>query len=590
MRQLLFSRYRGIITGNDKLLVLFSLLCYFFSVLPGNVHAQPFNKKFYYPSAQVDFGDVAPNEGNNHLFFTTNTYDQQSSTNTLYLTRTDLMGNFPLSVRMPGGGVHKIIETIDNGVIVTFMNQWTLLVIKFDVNLVQQWVRRIPLMPTTNLTTWALDIEKVYYPNLNQEHYFVVAPTGTNAPGYTPPESVYMAARLTQGGAVVWCKTYVDANKPTSPYLYVNESIGCIEPMPNGGQWNFLIGSGREHFNWTVGNQFRMSYLMIDENGAVLSPCRAYTGNSTQPHRSRIKWDGQNFACVFTDYEQPNPTGAISGSCLMQLTPALNFVQGKIYATLQENYGFSIQQSTDGNYIMGTGVSGWGVAYPQHIKLDVNTLSLIWAKSYNVNLWHWLPSQLRTTASDFNYCTVERDPSVMRVLKSDNLGFACGAEESMVWHKDFTPTYDDYTYVDLNNPNNMQIPFPYSPVTIFSDSCYAATPNPAIYKTLQNGGNEEIEGSEQQLFPSKLTVSIFPTILNNENGSVNCSITSPENKEVSVTVANVVGQIVYKETKTVTAGTNVITIPAEKFSTGMNIVKVIIDGRAIQTTKVLTSK
>lgn len=577
-----------------KFFLFSALLCI---CLMNRISAQTINSNYTLPGYTLSLpAQVAPNEVNNSLFFSVDARDV-NNVHSILLVRTDLLGNVLNSILTPSiSPLHQMIETRDGGVILYGYGVGgvspSLRAIKFDNTLTQVWATNMPITaPTNNMSFTHLDIQSIYYPNLNEEHYFFIATTGVGAldPNYASFENAFVAGRLRENGQVQWKNLYVDQNKASSPYD-TWENTNSITPIPNGSTWHFVISGTRDDFDpMTWASPRRLSFIRIDDNGNVVTPYRAITTYSNTPAMPDVVWDPYKSSVVATFIEAPQPaaialnTASVIG--FLRMNSALVPNIGRHYYLNYENYGLGITVSSDRNYVISATLLGGQLpSTPSFFKISSNTFNPMWMKMYNMFAGTISSEAHRMNNLDFNYL-MGTNMNGVKLLKTDPMGVTCGSFEKAPFMEAFTPVPTNFTYKKIAHQPFTQTTYPYQPVVITEADCVHPTVNPDYFR---QAGSGESEAEQMKLtnVPTSMNVSIAPTLLNSNGEQMKCTIMSPEAGMVEITVVNAVGQIVYKRSETVTPGTNIFNVDVTALMPGMSIVRVTQGSKVINTTKV----
>ncbi len=570
-------------------------------MLMQSLQAQTYNRTYSIPGYSCAKPGIIPAnavQNRQYTYTVTNLSDGTNSKQVL-LSRLDNDGNVNLAVKVDRittatWAGSRFIPTKDGGVLLTCLDENGLVtVLKFDADLNQMWAVSIPdnlgHMGTSSLgaiSTGSLDGDA------KREDYIIVMPVETSN-GYTSDEA-FMAFRLDDRGQVLWKKKYSEFNRAANynnPIIQ-DQVTTIVHSEPNqAGEPNerFIIAGMRSETGYspvcgwvavvlpTSPND--IFALRIDAWGNIISNYNRYTAIASSG-KSRLQMITDrltgNYVCTFSQYNMGPANNYPVGIALMQLDYSLNAMGSMANVYFQngsiENYVSALNQPSDGNYVINSYPMGNSYALPELIKIDRNTMNVLYNQNYNFTSH----AQLDYDAGqidDNDYNLFVSTPgnftnADLRVIKADPSGYACGAEQQSTIAATIPVTQEQFNYEAIDFPQFNEVRYEQEEIAVQVSDCGSA------YFRTQAAANVLNE------------VKVYPTVLSSAGDKLTCKLSGTYNGVVNIRITNVLGQQVFSKNCNVENGAE-ITIDANTLSTGLNVVNIYNNGKVIKTEKVI---
>jgi hypothetical protein len=224
-------------------------------------------------------------------------------------------------------------------------------------------------------------------------------------------------------GNVIWAKTYGEIS---------NEKAFSVQQTSDGG---YIVAGVTDYFSAVIGD---ILLIKTDANGNVIW-AKTYGGTSTDSASSvQQTSDGGYIVAGYTSSFGAGGTDIF----LIKTDASGNLQWAKTYGGTGWDYAYSVQQTSDGGYIVAGHTNSFGAGYYDIflIKTDANG-NVIWAKTYGGTNVDWAFSVQQT--SDGGYIVAGRTGSFgagyydIFLIKTD-------ANGNVIWAKTYGGTYSDY--------------------------------------------------------------------------------------------------------------------------------------------------
>jgi len=300
-----------------------------------------------------------------------------------FLVKTDANGNVQWA-KTYGGTYNDLAssvqQTSDGGYIVagtrfTFAGYYDIFLIKKDANGNIQWAK----------TYVRTDDERAFSVQQTSDGGYIVA--GTRFPFAGWDVDIFLI-KTDANGNIIWAKTYGGTDDDTAFSVQQTSDGGYIVA---GYTWSFGAG-GRDAF-----------LVKTDANGNV-QWAKTYGGT----HRDVAYSVQQTSDGGYIVAGGTISFGAGGGDIFLIKTDANGNVQwAKTYGGTDYDWAYSVQQTSDGGYIVAGGTNSFGAGGGDIflIKTDANG-NIIWAKTYGGTNYEWAFSVQQT--SDGGYIVAGR--------------------------------------------------------------------------------------------------------------------------------------------------------------------------------------
>lgn len=556
-----------------------------------SVRAQSFNNSYEYVGTNLTTTNNVLVASTGDVYFAS--FSTQSSVVTLYITRTDHLGNVSKVIQLEGFPANgKLVETNDLGVLfATYQNGGQeLAIVKFDQDLNVQWSKYVPIGAAVLPTTNRIDIEKVLT-NDGKERYLVLCASSTFYPQYVNSDAAFSLVYLEENGDLVWHRKYADLNRASAGFNTIRDIPSGLTSMKNeGGDIFFLVAGTRQE--WTSIPQPYLFFQMVDEAGNIVSQYKRVQTVGNCYFADVVTGDNGEFVCVYTDGNtgfSGDPVNQ-SGVGLIPLIPFnLDPGFGRYYWQPQtiEHFGYAVTKTSDGDYMVAC-YAGWSngntIINPGLLKINHANLQPEFYKRYNIGKNAVSPGALQTDAEDYSYITGTVDPlppgnvypnTKVRLIKADPSGDACGAESYPVNFVDFGPVVQGFIYTDEQYADIFDQDIAVSNIDFGLDECNPNN-NPELYR-----------GTGLMEMPENIAISVVPTVIDQESQTVKCSFFTRDNAAVSIKVYNILGQLIHSQQENVTAGQAEINIQPQSWANGISIVQVYLNGKQQYTARIV---
>lgn len=583
-----------------KKLLFLAALC-----VSGMSHAQFFNRTYELPAKSMYGSGIALINQNTtqdvvYVSWGLDTAFSASGNqiNTCAVVKTDSFGNLITAVQRDSShAIERVIETFDDGILLASYLQGNVTFTKFDANLNVLWSNDLPVQPSLYSPSYMgyIDIEAVYDPTAppgNQESYYATFPAGPVDTNY-PHDVLINAVKINENGTLGWHHAYAQTPHPGSGiYQDYPRGITTFDPTSNPGDRVFAIAGTRVVYN--PFQSHTLFVMLIDENGSKLSNLQDITTADYEPDYGDIIWDGDSLVITYIEenggFNTVDPFNA-SGVGLIKVDAGLTAYRGRYYWHECENYGLSITFADDGNYVIGgfVGACSQGQYAPTLalLKVEKNSLNQMFYKRYNVFRYstntgfhrthpvsgsHYLIGQVYDTYATGSFSNV-------RMIRTIPGGRSCGFRDFTMQTLDFIPTAGDSLYAEHHfhtlNPNTL----PWNNVSLNVTDCQSYA-KPAYYK----------DDLAEEITPSTgWSLKLNPNLLD-QDGEVNCIVTTPESGTLDLVVVNLAGQTVHTSKEALPAGESTFSIPGSSLSSGINLFRFSVNGRVIHTERVVVLK
>lgn len=555
------------------------------------LQAQTINKTYYDKDRRLEpLSTALLQEAGKERIFTSMRTTETNGDQKLMITKTDENGNFIKAILQDHClEIHRIISTSDNCLLLVapmvatpggVLSSANLMVMKLDVNLNVIWSRIYPAAPHANSTIVHSNIDVAKYTRGGVESYYIYYSGQGPLSG---DETSFAIAKINGTGALAWHKVYADPAHTGGGVL--RDMAGGITVFNRGANPEFAVVGKRE--NWDIGSTHRLFYMNINESGNITSPYQWVNTGGSRPESPDITWDGTDLISTYIELNSGivvNPNNA-SGIGFIKSDINYSAFSGRYYWQTCENYGRSITVAPDGNYVMGglasrcspTQPAGDYGYTPYFLKINRTTFNPIAFRRYNkleqVRVWG---AHIANGTGD-NYITGEVPstcigcPQGYRLIKTDPALNACGAEPFPITTVTTAPGAIAIPYTPFSFGGSMPYGITSTVVTLPEQMCTQAF-NRAL--GMNDITEEEASG-----------IVIAPNLLRSSTEQVTCTVDGTLGKTAEITVYNLLGQLLYSKKHALSSGSNTINVPAT-FSTGMNMLRVAVDGTVLKTAKV----
>ncbi len=515
------------------------------------------------------------------------------------LIRTDFYGNFSqASLHAHEMELHHIITTADNGILVAGIPNRInadalamLAVIKLDASLNVQWSRQIPLRYRNILLGREnIGIEAVYYPDLDEEHYFIACNEGSPIASVSE-DGVISVVRIDQNGNLIWHKTYENQSRPLDlpgpPYygvvLYQKDGVNDLTTYMDEDQGKLLLcitGTRYSYLHFWGSQQIdnQLFFMSIDEDGDIVYDYQIYHTNH-YAFAPDMVWDGTHLVTIYeqqhTFPSPPAPPTYITG--IVRLNPDLTIVDQyyyePFYPRLLSYRGQSITLGLNGEYVVGC----WKTGDPAGRTAGFFLIDPVTMTTSPLRLHNQLRDQVYydqkhfTDAAGFHYMipTVNKAYSSAlhdrpRLLKADpTLMETCGGYDESVL---ITPGYGSMLYYSRQEVPGYEIYdyyFGIEEMDFQQDRCID-DPDPTTYRPATGSG-------------SATEPAVSPTLLSGIAEPVNVRYHSDTEGFMDIAVYNTLGQLIDEQRTAAHKGDNSFTVNA-RFAPGINLVTLSCNG------------
>ncbi|RYE28029.1 MAG: hypothetical protein EOP48_33950, partial [Sphingobacteriales bacterium] len=186
------------------------------------------------------------------------------------ITKTDLNRTVLISKFIDTGFFdHRIINTVDSGLMLAARKDSNLYIIKFNSSLTQQRSQRFPLGYSSTLSErFSVAIERQYVDTNDTEYFYVTTIAPTSITGYKTKEIAFKVLKIASNGILSWNNKYVDAGRASYSTGSVYDWVHAIQATSLNKSTFCVVGTRWESDHGHE-NQY-LFYINIDQTGAII--------------------------------------------------------------------------------------------------------------------------------------------------------------------------------------------------------------------------------------------------------------------------------------------------------------------------------
>lgn len=465
-----------------------------------------------------------------------------------------------------------------------------LLVVRFkenNTNVIVEWVKAYSGL--NNYNTLALDIEQTFNQRNGTPSGFIIAGK-TNVTAQFQAKQDYVGRvnliKLTNDGQVSWAKYYtVDLTNPSAPNAVPTGWAYSVEQTfdTNGTADGFVMAGTvtEEQYDGAARASLDGFIMKVSDNGTYQNSRIFRYLNPTWAARAKKTSDGYYITTVGDGYENNRQS-----FWLLKMDQNFDFPTGdpNVFWTYvssvvsQENYnvwGKDLVEVRENNAVTGYAVGGaWQNGTPIHGALHRFDMQgdLSWTKEYGeiqevapygTIMGSFLQNQ--TTDGGFVFTSGSRVPENILLVKTDINGKTnCESDVSVAYTHKERPIDVEHDVITTSYTPNMTILPPVVLETVHKEVVICEV------TTLKKQG-ETFEIGNQQSDLLSVDIADVPVQKGND---VILHIASERAGEVSLSVIDMMGRIIYEGTSPVRAGRTMVTLPLKNAAAGAYMVHI----------------
>ncbi len=543
------------------------------------IKAQTINKTYHLNGYDLIPKCVAPKPDDSIIFISANILNAQVLPSKFIMIKTDGNGVFKKALVIDTAfWDHRIRETAD-GVLLASHADSNLYVIKFDNLLNNMWSKRIPIGTLYNYShDGSIDIEIAH--ESGQEVYYITSLAPTFNAGYRYDDVAFSVTKLDNNGQLLWRKRYADPNRSNIATANIFDEVQSITVADSVDTTFVIAGARGEYDPFFPANRY-LFVMAINANGDPVTNYQKVQTRNNWVWNPDVLWDKYHNAIVCSFNEDLG---------LVTLNTSLTPVAGKAFQYGNPGLANTISMMGDSFYVISNYVRDPLPPFrinPSFLKIDANTLHYTAFSRYNIYSEVRFEGYHRDDDYDYNYGVGfnthnnNGTNTDVRLLKVDQMLSDCGVVYDQVNEFDYTPVDSEIFY--QRTPDT----------AIENYSYHYWTPN-LSETTCDEDSADYYKGGTTTVFNTGIekgiAVSVYPTLLHSTDETVNCVITAQKKTTGNVVVYNVLGQQSYVQEVNIVPGEKKIEIPRGLMSKGLNMVRISVNGKLVDITKVLVTE